>query len=207
MKTYLTLLILSTLILFSCRTEKKRNLNNQNFIFTIDFNPSQSRASRIILQNKDNKATLMLDYVYGNKRRKPQKLNELVVLKNETLPFPEIASELFGDTIFLKKVEKLVVKKDVFKKLNENLERIDLLKMENKDRILIDGISVYFKYENDSSSNQFYIKNPMADDSTEFLLINSLFNLFENSYKTEESKNYIAHLKSYFEPFFLKETK
>ena len=149
----------------------------------------------------------MLDYVYGNKRRKPQKLNELVVLKNETLPFPEIASELFGDTIFLKKVEKLVVKKDVFKKLNENLERIDLLKMENKDRILIDGISVYFKYENDSSSNQFYIKNPMADDSTEFLLINSLFNLFENSYKTEESKNYIAHLKSYFEPFFLKETK
>jgi len=64
---------------------------------------------------------------------------------------------------------------------------------------VLDGITIYFEYKSESIENKFSFRCPTPKDSVEFQLINSLFNLFEDTFKKEITNNYIEQLKGYFD--------
>ena len=198
MKVLLYITIVLSITLIGCRNENESYLKNKDFTLVVEFYPSYSLSSRIILQKKDNIKTISLDFIYGNKKRKPIRKGNLEIIKNTELAMPEFTSmDCFGDTIFIENIESNPVSKHQFNKFTQILGLTDLLKIESKYRVSIDGIFICVRFKTDSISHQFMIINPSSESTSEKRLIQSIYYLVESNLKEKDSRDYIIMLHDY----------
>lgn len=198
MRQLTIILVLSTFIFSSCKAEKRLESMSQNFIFTIEFYPSFIPSSRIVIKKDGEKETISIDNIYGNKH----------LLKRDGLTAENIFNSLlnkdyiryWGDTLFVKHLENQNINKEIFQQFRDSTEDLDLSKQKSliKENIL-DGITVYFRFQTEKSDNHFSFRCPEKSDSTEFKIITRLISLFENSFKSSTANDYIESLKGYFD--------
>lgn len=198
MKQLIIILVLSTFIFSSCKAEKRPESMNQNFIFTIEFYPSFIPSSRIIIKKEGEKETISIDNIYGNK----------YLSKRDGLTAENIFNSLlnkdyiryWGDTLFVKHLENQNINKVIFQQFKDSIEDLDLSRQKSliKENIL-DGITVYFRFQTEKSDNRFSFRCPEKSDSVEFKIITRLISLFENSFKSSTTNDYIENLKGYFD--------
>ena len=198
MRQLTIILVLSTFIFSSCKAEKRPESMSQNFIFTIEFYPSFIPSSRIVIKKDGEKETISIDNIYGNKH----------LLKRDGLTAENIFNSLlnkdyiryWGDTLFVKHLENQNINKEIFQQFRDSTEDLDLSKQKSliKENIL-DGITVYFRFQTEKSDNHFSFRCPEKSDSTEFKIITRLISLFENSFKSSTANDYIESLKGYFD--------
>jgi len=104
------------------------------------------------------------------------------------------------DTIFLRHLEYALISNEVFNEFKDSLAMIDLTSKKDliKDNIL-DGITVFFEFRSNNCGNSFYFRCPQKSDTSEFMIIKSIFFLMDHAFKTEKAKIYIKDLKRYFD--------
>ena len=175
-------------------------LEHSEFVFTTEFFPSFIQPCRIILKKKDNIFTLRIDQIYDRKHFKPSDINNLKIESADSLLIDKSYRQYYPDSIFIRHLEKVEISKPDYQNFSDSLFALDLTKQNSlqKENIL-DGITIYFRFKTDLNDNRFSFRCPDPSDSSEFKIIKSLFNLLENSFKTQLTNNYIEHLKGYFD--------
>ena len=198
MRKLTIILVLLTFIYSSCKGEKRPESMIKNFVFTIEFYPSFIPSSRFVIKKEGEKETISFDNIYSGKG----------LLKREGLTVENINSSLLDkdyvkfwtDTLFIKHIENQGIKKEFFQQFIDSLNSTDFAEQKsliNED--ILDGITIYFRFQTEKSDNHFSFRCPEKSDSSEFKTITSLISLFENSFKSLASNNYIENLKGYFD--------
>lgn len=189
-KIYLLLFIL--FIVVSCKSQQGESYLERNFVFTVEFYPSFTVPCKVVLQNEGDHKILSIDTFYD--KRHLEYVNDTVKLKpekTEVLLIDKWFKEYYGDTVYVSYMEKVEVTNKEFQRFVDSISTINLTKQKSleKDGIL-DGITIYLKFENDSVNNCFSLRCPDPEDSVEFAIIKTMFDLMENNFKLESTKLY-----------------
>lgn len=198
MRKLTIVLLLSTLFFSICKGEKKPKLTSQDYILTIEFYPSFIPASRIVIKKHGKKETISIDNIYGNKNI--SKRDGLIAenIYNSILNKDYI--RYWGDTLFVKHLENQEIKKEIFQQFKNSIENIDLSKQESLIKTgILDGITIYFRYQTKNTDNQFSFICPGKSDFNEYKIVSGVISLCENSFISSASNNYIENLKGYFD--------
>jgi hypothetical protein len=199
MRKISTILIYIVLFVNIGKSQESLILNQKDFVFKVEFYPSFIAPCRIILKKNGESKTLSIDYLYSSKQFKIKNQNDLIIENSDSLLLDKWNHPFYGDTIFVKHIENVIVSENGFKNFNDCLSLIDLTKQKSliKEGIL-DGITIYLRFKTDSIDNHFSLRCPDPVDTSEFKIIKTWFDLIESSFKTELANNYIEHLKGYF---------
>ncbi|MFY7890861.1 MAG: hypothetical protein ACOVOW_18220 [Spirosomataceae bacterium] len=200
MKTFIIILISILLTYVDCKSQQTSAFDNDNFTLTVEFFPSFIPPSRLIIQKKKEKNRLVISNLYSKKRYNLLNDKKLTIEPFDScLIKNNLSKRFYGDTIFRKKLEEASVAKDVFKQFIDSLTNINfsIHKSLYKEGI-VDGITVYIRFRTDTSDHIFSLRCPDREDK-EFIIIKSIFTLFEQSCKSASALNYLEHLKGYFD--------
>jgi len=201
MKRKILLLISILFTLTSCKTQEKKSYLDNDFIFTIEFYPSFIAPCRVVLQNDGTSKTATVDLFYSKEHL--QYLTETETLKpqeTDNLLVDDWYKAYYGDTIYFRHLEIIQILDCEFQKFVDNISKSDLSTQKSLEKEgILDGITIFFSFKTDTIDNRFSFRCPDPEDTTEFAVIKSIFNLLENSYKLETTNNYIEHLKGYFD--------
>jgi hypothetical protein len=200
MKKVTLLLIFICLILKNGLSQIDSLEDHSKFVFITEFYPSFILPCRITLKKEDNNYNLLIDQIYDRKHFKLSNISNLKMQSTDSLLIDRGYRQFYPDSVFIKHLEKAEISRTDFQKFSSWLTTQKLTNQKSllKEGIL-DGITIYFRFKNDSVDNHFSFICPDPSDSAEFKIIKSLFNLFENSFKNHLSINYIEHLKGYFD--------
>lgn len=196
---FMIVLMIFTLTTADCKFQDRSSIIDRDFVFTVEFYPSFMDPCRIILQKKKGKESLSIDNIYGRKGIQSLDRKDLKIEDFDSLLVDKWFRQFMVDTLFLKHTENVILVKKEFQQFKDSLKEIDLSKQKSLDKEVLDGITVYFRFKSDSIDNKFRFRSPHKDDSTEYRLVESIFYLMENAFKTESSINYIERLKNYFD--------
>lgn len=193
-------IFLICLILQNGLSQVHSSEEHSKFIFVAEFYPSFILPCRVILVKKDNNFTLLIDQIYDRNHFKLSDINNFKMENTDSLLIDKTYRQFYPDSVFIKHLEKVEIYKDDFERFTGSLSEQNLSKQNSliKEGIL-DGITIYFKFENGLNENRFSFRCPDPSDSSEFKIIKTLFDLFENNFKKQSTNNYIEHLKGYFD--------
>lgn len=209
MKKLPILIILLVCIIVGCKSTNKSSWSDKDFVMTIEFSPSFLENCRVIITKENNVKTLSLDKLYFSKSELSSigDTSNLSVETSDSLIGGRMNNTSFDNEVFILPIEKTSVTNENFLKFTQDLNNIDLSKQENLVKQMLDGVSVYFRYQSESIDHKFAFKSPHASDTTEFQIIKSTFNLIESNIKSEDAIIYIEQLKGYFDlGLFVKKT-
>lgn len=200
MRKISALLIYIVLFVNTSKSQESLILNQRDFVFTVEFYPSFIAPCRLFLKKNGESKTLSIDYLYNSKQFKIKNQSDLIIENSDSLLLDKWYHQFYGDTIYVKHIENVLVSENKFKDFSDSLSLIDLTKQKSliKEGIL-DGITIYLRFKTDSIDNHFSLRCPDPVDTSEFKIIKALFNLIECSFKTDMANNYIEHLKGYFD--------
>lgn len=198
MKKFLSRLTLLILLLSGFMPQN--TFSQKNFIFTIEFYPSFIQPCRLVMRKNGDSLILTIDNLFDKKNFKTTKGEDLIMESFDSLLIDKWFRSYYGDTMFIQQLEKAIVSANNYKIFLDSLSTVDLRKQTSliKDNIL-DGITIYLRYQTDSIDNKFSLRCPDPSDKSEFKIIRALINLAESSFKTEVANNYLEHLKGYFD--------
>ncbi len=185
----------------SCKSQQEESYLDRDFVFTVEFYPSFTVPCKIVFQNEGGRKVLSIDTFYD--KRRLEYVNDTVRLKpekTEVLLIDKWFKEYYGDTVYVSHMEKVEVSNKEFQRFVDSVFPINLTKQKSLEKgVILDGITIYLKFENDSVNNCFSLRCPDPEDSVEFTIIKTMFDLMENNFKLESTNNYIETLKGYFD--------
>jgi hypothetical protein len=147
-----------------------------------------------------NHDSLTISFIYDTINSKIISKKNYIIENADSLLISKSYRKYYPDSVYIRPLEKLAISKRDIQNFTESISSIDLSKQNSKlKQNILDGITIGFKFSSGQIKNRFRFRCPDPSDSAEFKLIKALFNLFESSFKTELTTNYIEHLKGYFD--------
>lgn len=201
MKRTLTLLISGILVLSGCNHSKNYYLAEKDFTFEIEFYPSFMPNSRIVLQKRNGKQSLHFYKIYGKRDSlEIEDPDALFIANEDSFASSKVNNDFSGHLLHLEMLETVRISDTAINKLIEDLEPVELTTQKNfKEGGCLDGITLVFNFRMEGIDNSFGLRCPRPRDKPAFNIVTAVFELFDHSLKTKPAKNYVEHLKDYFD--------
>ena len=180
-----------------CSDNENLSLEN-DFVFTIEYSPAFLETSQVVIESNKSINHLTLQKVFVQKPELKDSIG--YEEKNlEDLVQCQLNKNCFDQSVYFKKIEEITLSNSSLKKFRNDLNTIDLTSQGNLIKHgILDGVTVFLRFENEKNDNVFAMRCPKASDSTHYRIITSILNLIDNNIQEEESIHYFENLREYF---------